>query len=415
MRNRVGISLTTLALLAPATFAAGGEGDDELNNLSIPSLKAVDVEAAPGKGVTFKSGDDFSLNIYNRLQVQWRFSNLEDAPDVSTFRVRRARTKLSGHVFDQKTQYQLMMDWAQGGAYLLDAWIMQQVWANEEWKLNLRAGAGKTYYGREATGTSGGLEFVERSLAARTFSDTRADGFMAWLNGLDEKLHAYIGTWNTDQAGGSVFAGGSNGLNSDNELNYSVGAIYDINKAMGAPEKYRQGDLERTQDWNVSVHGNLWLGNEQAAPVAGPDVDVFAFNFGGLFKGHGFHALFEYFSYNADIDTPGGVDASSSGWNIQGSYCFDGGWAVGARASMVKIDDNNLAAGALRPTSGGSTGGGTILVGDGDVTEFTVGVNKFLNAHDRKIQADVTLQSVDPDTGNSQDNIIFRLMATLGI
>jgi hypothetical protein len=411
MQNRVGISLTTLALLAPATFAAGGEGDDELNNLSIPSLKAVDVQAAPGQGVTFKSGEDFSLNIYNRLQVQWRFSNLEDAPDVNTFRVRRARTKLSGHVFDEKTTFQLMMDWAQGGSYLLDAWIMQQVWANEEWKLRVRGGAGKTYYGREATGTSGGLEFVERSLAARTFSDTRADGLMAWLNGMEEKLHAYLGAWNSDTAGGSLAATGSNGLNPDNELNYSAGVIYDINKAMGAPEKYRQGDLERSQDWNASVHGNVWIGNEGGAGA--PDVEIFAFNLGGVFKGNGFHALAEFYSYDADID--GVDDASSTGWNAQGSYCFEGGWGVGARISMVKIDDTTAASAILRPTSGGSTGGGTVLVGSGDVTEITVGVNKFLNAHDRKLQADLTLQSVDPDTGNSQDNIIFRLMATLGI
>jgi hypothetical protein len=412
MHNRVGTSLTTLALLAPATFAAGGENEDELKNLSIPSLQGVTVEASPGKGVTFKSGEDFSLNIYNRLQVQWRFSNLEDAPDVSTFRIRRARTKLSGHVFDAKTQYQLMMDWAAGGSYLLDAWIMQQVWANEEWKLNVRGGAGKTYYGREATGTSGGLEFVERSLAARTFSDVRADGLMAWLNGMEEKLHAYMGVWNTDQAGGSLFAGGSNGLNTDNELNYSIGAIYDLNKPMGAPEKYRQGDLERTQDWNASFHGNIWMGNEGGAPL-GPDVEIFAFNVGGVFKGHGIHGLAEFFSYDADID--GVDDASSTGWNVQGSYNMDGGWAFGARISMVKIDDTTAASALLRPTSAGSTGGGTTLVGAGDVTEITLGASKYLNAHDRKVQADITLQSVDPDVGNSQDNIIFRLMATIGI
>ena len=49
--------------------------------------------------------------------------------------------------------------------------------------------------------------------------------------------------------------------------------------------------------------------------------------------------------------------------------------------------------------------------------EFTVGVNKFFDGHARKIQADFTFQQVDNDNAGlmDDDNLIFRIMATLAI
>lgn len=424
MRHHRGFSLAVLASMAP--FASANGGDDDLSKVHVPALRAVTVTATPGKGITFDAGDDFKLNVYNRVQVQWRFSNIDEGPDVHTFRIRRARTRFKGHVFSPETEYSVYLDWAQSGSNVLDVYIKQHLWSNDKWKLKGRAGVGKTQYGREATGSSGKLELPERSIAARTFSDVRSTGLLGQLSGeLSEQmtLNAYAGIWNHDTAAGSTFSPGRNSLNADNETSYSVGARLDLNGDMGG-ESYSQGDLKKTEEINAAVEGNIWIGNEKvpAGANAGADVEIFGYNVGGAVKYQGFHGLAGFFGYTSDEDVGGSQESDSLGWVVQGSFTQSGGqldgWGVAGRVSAVDIDTvgagSNL--GIVAP-SGGSTGGGTTLAAPGDVVEFEIGLNRYFNGHDRKVQASVTFQQVDFDAGGATDpdNIIFRVMATLGI
>lgn len=427
MRNPTVPSLVALTMLAPLAMANGG-GDD-LDRVQVPALKNVTVTAKPGKGVTFDAGDDFKLTIYNRIQVQFRWSELDVDSNaaagvtatVNTFRVRRARTKFKGHAFSPKTTYQLYLEWATGGNNILDAWIQQHLWSNDQWSLHLRGGAGKTQYGREATGTSSSLEFVERSIAARTFTGARSTGLVAMASGelgQNAVLNAHLGVWNSDTAAGSTVSGGPNSLNADGELNYTAGARVDINGDMGG-ESYTQGDLEHHQDLNGSIGANVWIGNEGGLTT--PDVDVLAFNVNGAAKYKGIHALAEFFMHNTEPDVPGSQSNDNTGWNLQGSFTTQTGWGFGGRVSGVSIDNSGIP--GLFPPSGGATGGGTGLgipaagTPSGDVMEFSVGVSKYFNGHGRKVQADLTFQQVDNDAAalQDQDNIIFRIMATLGI
>ena len=369
-------SLTALALLTPFAWASDNEDLLGLDRIHVPALADVNVSAAAGQGVTFDGGDAFSLNIYNRVQVMWGFASLENAPEVNTFGVPSARTKFSGHAFTKNTRFAINNDWAAGG--LLDAYIEQDVTDN----LIARAGAQKTLYGREATGSSGSLEFTSRSLGARTFSGARSTGLVLQMSAADDKLHLHAGAFNTDTAGGLGLSG-PGGLNADNELNYTLGVRYDINGDMGDTD-YSQGDLESCRDWNASIGAGIWLGNEGAHP----DTDVTAFNVNGAFKGHGFHAIVGYFSHstNEDVD-PSVDDVDSSGFNLQASYQLNAGLSFGARFSSVTIDDADA------------------------ITEISFVANKYLNGHGRKVQADVTIQEVDDDTSN----VIFRVLATLQV
>ncbi len=428
MRNRFGFNVLALALLSPVALASGGNDTDDvdLDKVHVPALENVSVTANPGHGVTFSAGDDFSLRIYNRIQVQWRFSELDPPPGsnaqptVQNFRVRRARTKFDGHVFSPDTTFRFYLEWASTGSNMLDAWIQQKLWSNEDWTLTGRAGAGKTQYGKEATGSSGGLEFTERSLATRTFADNRSTGALLTLRGQENKLRINVGLWNSDTAAGNRFGSAPNTNNGDNEINFMFGANYDFQGDAGDLESYKQGDLERSDEWAFSAHGALWIGNERGVGGGTPDVDVLAFNFGGSAKGNGVHVLAEAFFYNAEPDVAGSTDTDANGWNVQGSYALEDGWGVGARVSMVDIDSNNGTA-LITAASGGTTGGGLSLpVGgggaiNGSVTEFTLGVSKYLNGHARKIQGDITFQNVNPDSGSDSDDIILRIMATLAI
>jgi len=152
--------------------------------------------------------------------------------------------------------------------------------------------------------------------------------------------------------------------------------------------------------------------------AAGSDVEVVAFNAGGAFKYKGFHALGEFFFQHSEIDLGGFLEEEDYGWNLQGSYTHKSGWGLAGRVSVVSIDNAlNPGAQLLAPLSTGSTGGGTALPGTGDIYEYTVGINRYFNGHGRKVQADFTFQSVDPQSGSlpDNDNLIFRIMATLNI
>ena len=390
-------SLTALALLTPFAWASDNEDLLGLDRIHVPALADVKVSAAAGQGVTFDGGDAFSLNIYNRVQVMWGFASLEGAPEVNTFGVPSARTKFSGHAFTKNTRFAINNDWAAGG--LLDAYIEQDVTDN----LIARAGAQKTLYGREATGSSGSLEFTERSLAARSFSGARSTGLVLQMSAADDKLHLHAGAFNTDTAGGLGLSG-PGGLNADNELNYTLGVRYDINGDMGDTD-YSQGDLESCRDWNASIGAGVWLGNEGPV-VSGNDTDVTSFNVNGAFKGHGFHAIVEFFSSSSTTDTAAATDADATGFTLQGSYQLNDGLSVGARFSSVTIDTGGSQ--TIFPV-------GALLVGAGDVTEISFVANKYLNGHGRKIQADVTIQEVSPDGGGETSNLIFRVLATLQV
>jgi hypothetical protein len=412
MRNRFGFCAASVAMLAAGAAANGGTED--LDKVHVPALKDVTVSATAGKGITFDGGDTFKLNIKSQMQIQWRYSAIDGAgQDVVTIRARRIRTKLSGHAFSPKTRFMINQEWGRAAAGPLDIYLEQDLWENEEWSLAARGGRMKTLYGKEATGTSSSLMFVERSLATRTFADNRVLGVLATLTGMEDKFHAHLGTFNDSTAAGSFWASNM-GANPDNEMCYTAGLRYDVHGDMG-DTGYKQGDLARSENWNAAVHGNVWIGNE-TGPVGTADQEVLAFNLGGAFVGHGFSALGEFFWHSSEADVTGSQDHEAMGWNIQGTYNLEEGWGIGARLSMVTIDTINAAAvQTIFPTSAGGTGGGTALAGAGDVMEVTVGVSKFFNGHHRKVQADFTYQMVDPDAAAVQDldNLIFRVMATV--
>lgn len=418
---RYGNSMCLLAMAAFAPVAlANNNGSDDLDKVSLPALQGASIDFKPGHGVTIDGGDEYSLNLKNRLQVQWVYANRDNVADQMSLRTRRARTHLRGHVFSRATRYSIQLEWATAGANVLDAFLEQDLWSNEEWSLSGRAGATKTFYGKESTGTSASMMFVERSLAARTFSgdDLRVAGALFNLKGMDDHLFAHFGVFNQGTAGGSTAASTPGGLNGDNELNFTIGGRYEFGENMG-DEWFQQGDISASEEMQASVHANIWIGNERLSGGGG-DIDVFAYNIGGAIKTGGVSGLAEWFGWSGDPDVTGGQDQDANGFNVQGTYTSDGMWGFGARVSMVSIDNPITANDGLRPLSGGAnngglTGGGTSLVTKGDVLEFSLGATRFYNMHGRKLQADITFQSVDPDAGTSQDNIIFRVMATVEI
>jgi hypothetical protein len=414
-----------LALAATASLAAAGGDDEKKNNSSrldrlsasaVPQGGGPTIKAGAGKGITFDMGDEFSLRLSNRIQVKYQFNANDGAiPDINTFSIRRARTAFDGHAFDTDITYKLQLEWTAAPS-LLDAWVKWVFWKNENHNsIAVRAGAQKSMHGLESTGSSANLEFVERSLASRTFSDNRVLAALLYgAHGEGQKFTWYAGpTSNGVASGETAKLGGSatNQVNDDNELDLVAGVRFD-GKGFIGDEKYEQGDLREAgkQDLIYTVGGGVALGNHRDATGAF-DIESMQINVNGAVKVNGWSFQGEVFSRSDDPQVTGGSETDSMGWYVSGSYTLQpqgdskSRWAFGARLCMVENSDPAQV--AMRQLFLGAA--------EGEVTEIDVtAVNYYRGAHSLKTIFGYTWQDVDFDVGTDLENHIIALLFQLG-
>jgi hypothetical protein len=420
MKNPFGFGLAALA--ATASLAVAG-GDDEKKNgtkatsplermTNAPQGGGVTTKAAPGAGIQITSGEDFSLTLKNRVQVRWRFHAFEAAPDVNTFDVLRARTAMEGNLYNADMTYKLQMEWSTATNNLRDAWFRWRFWKSDTNEIALRIGAQKTFFGKEATGTSNNLEFTDRSIVTRTFSNNRQVGAMVQGAHMPEKkLNWHAGLFNADPAAGAVAIAENGNLaaNVDNEIDIIVGVRFDPMGDMG-DEGYEQGDLRPAdkQDLAASIGAGLVVGNHKTI-ATGADVETTAININGALKVRGFHVLGEVFLRSDDPDVAGANETDSTGFQVGGSYTLQptgGGhsqWSFGGRFSMISLDDVGQVA---------LVGGHSLGAAEGDQTELEAMVSNYYRKHKLKTQLGYRHQTVDPDGGTKQDNDFFEVVFT---
>ncbi|HEX5053315.1 MAG TPA: porin [Planctomycetota bacterium] len=387
--------------------------------------------AKPGSGLKYDGGDAFSLDLVNRLQVHWTYTGNENGPDVNTFNIRRARTTFSGHVFNKDIHYKLQMDWVDqgpaGDGAIKEGHVQWNFANSDDGTVGLRVGQGKTMFGLEATGTSGGLWFVERSSASRAFSDSYSRG--AWINGVvvDHKLRYSVGAMNTDVAGGLGGAAatatgytdrGEETANSDNELSYVLTVNFDplgdFFDGKQTTESRRQGDW-RTDDRSLkgTVGAGVAFGNGRTATAVGgaiQDIESTSINVNTEWTVARFSVLAEYFMRTDDQQGPIADKEEPTGWAVSAGYLFDKSgdssmqWGVGLRVNSVENDVGNNA------TVDFLTGMQGIGAVPGNATEVTAVLNAFYHAHQCKTQLEYTYQNVDPDgAASSSGNSIIRI------
>lgn len=130
------------------------------------------------KGFEFKTDDNkFSMAIQNRLQFRYAspfdsdprsLANLEQ--DQSSFMVRRARTKISGHAYWTWLKYNFQYDWSQP---VLRDFNLELTKFSEA---SLRLGRSKVIYNDERVTSSGKQQFVNRSIVNDIFTVDRQQG-----------------------------------------------------------------------------------------------------------------------------------------------------------------------------------------------------------------------------------------------
>jgi hypothetical protein len=368
--------------------------------------------AKPGEGLKYDGGDAFSFKLSNQLHTQWSFSAMDNAPDVSTFAFNRARTTMAGHIFNKNIKYLFRVDAVDTGANIKDAHVTWDFVSGEN-TIGLRMGQGKVLYGLEGTGSSSGLFFVNRSAAARGFSNSRTRG--AWVVGSsrENSLRWSVGAMNTDVAGAmtGIFEVGEETPNPDNELSYTAMVNFDpmgdITEGKGG-EGWRQGDF-RTDDKSLKGTVGLGVATGNGVNGGGTDTDSTSFNLNTVWSVEGFQVMGELFLRTDDPQ--GAADKEEPlGFAVSGSYVMPKSgdsviqWGFGARLNYMETDEGATGSGVANITGLSGIGGA-----DGKVTEVTLVADAFYHAHAAKTQIEYTFQDVDMGAAGDATNHILTI------
>ncbi len=375
--------------------------------------------AKAGSGLKYDGGETFSLNLSGQLQTHYTFTAAEDAPDVSTFSIRRARISFEGYAFSKDIEYKLQLDGVDDGTTTTNGPIKEGhvswfVMNHDDYRIGLRMGQGKALFGLEGTSTSKGLFFVERSSATRALADSYSRG--AWLTGkaMGSKLRWVLGAMNTEASNGlssSVTDRGEEASNSDNELSYVVAANFDPlgdffggNQTM---EKNRQGDWRKDAG---EVNGTIGVGVALGNPRFGAeDIESTTLNVNTAWSINNLQFMGEYFTRTDDLQGATADEEEAKGWYVQGTYLLPKGgdssiqWGLGLRVNMMENDTGDN--GTVNFITGMQGIGST----PGDAREITVVADAFYHSHACKTQFEYTNQEVNPDGGSKSTNHIFRL------
>ena len=406
-------ALPSLLALSLTTSLALAGGDEKKPN----PYQTGGLSWKPGQGITLADADEFGMRMFGQIQVQYAFTNNENAADTSNFLVRRARIAWGGHVFSKDIQYLLRLEATDDGTgangAVKDAWVHWSFSKSDDSAVAVRVGQAKAFHGLESTAPAVGLFFVEKASTARAFSDVRSRG--AWLHGSHDKnsLRWVLGTQNGDIANGAtgITERGEEASNADNELTYVASGWFDpFGDMTGGKgfESWRQGDLGDIQELKASIGAGAMFSNNRSAAVANTDIETMQWNVNTAWAfGGGFTAMGEVYLRSDDPQNANPTE-DSLGWYALGTWTAkksDGSelqWGFGLRVNSIETDDTN--------TFMTFAGLGTA---PGDVMEISAVANAFHHGHACKTQFEYTLQEVNPDTGVDSTNHIVRVQFQL--
>lgn len=419
MRNPTGLGIAAILATATLAVAGGGEGEKKnartLDKLS-SARQGASVSAAAGEGFTITAGDEFSLNVTNRVQVLWRYANfdgdnsaLQSGADTNNFSVPQARTRMQGNVWDENMTYAVSLEWGTGGGLLRDAWFNWDFWSDEGTSstVGFRVGSQKPGFGREATGSQALLEHTARSAASRVFSSNNRvlGAFLRGSHGEGGKFHWHAGMANGDVAGASgALEAGNVAFNPDNETDFYFGVRIDPMGDMG-DEWFSHADLEGAEELKASLGAGLQIGNHRTSAAAA-DVETLAFNVNGVVRGYGFQGIGEFFWRNDDRDS--GTRTDALGFAIGGSYVLppttEGGsqWGGAVRYSFVDLNDSGTAQTLLTRSAVGAMAA--------EISELNATISHYYKKHKLKTQLGYTWQNLDPSSGNDVTNHFFDIL-----
>ncbi len=344
-----------------------------------------------GKGLRMIAADSsFAVKFSARIQNRYVGTYVEDADPayVEEFFLRRARFKLDGFAFSPRLVYKIEYDAV--NAEVLDAVVKWNFAGN----FNLWFGQTKLPGNRERVISSQKLQFVDRSLLNSKFTIDRDKGIQL-------RHHVSVGEMLVRNMVSVSLGEGKNytGESEGRDYTYRI-ELLPLGKFTSKGD-YFGADLKRESEPKLAL-GLTFDYNDNAVRSRGQKGDfmsesrdlktVFA---DMMFKCHGFSWMFEYANKQVDEETPYVfVDGKSfyTGTSINNSlgFLFKNNWEVAGRYTEVRPESET---------------------GNNDLTEYTLGVSKYIVGHSLKVQSDFTLK----EEMGKEDAFIFRLQVEMAL
>jgi phosphate-selective porin len=320
-----------------------------------------------------------NVKLNEQIQVGYSYNDYEDARargmvDTNSFDVVRARLAVSGSALDGDLGFKLQNDFvgnseADGRADsdLRDAWLEYRA----DDMANVRMGQYKTPFSVQELTSSAALQLVSRSIVVDELAVDRQQGVM--LHGESDGLTYALSATNGETAGEGINQSGV-----DNKLGYAGMVTYSAN----GYDRSHEGDVKGTDGVAWTAGGAITY-HEGASG----DADTIRYNADLGLRANGLSAQAEFIARS--VQPTGGSDVDDSGYYVQlGYFVVPETWEVAGRFS------------SLMPES------------DLDVTEYTVGLNRYLSGHNVKVQTGVTFVDTDGAAGSSTTDVRFDVLAT---
>jgi hypothetical protein len=350
---------------------------------------------------------NFSARMQYLSSTSWSDSEDGFGNRESNFLVRRARLKFSGFAYNPKLTYKLELGLSNrdiSGAseftsnaprYILDAYIRWNFYKN----FTLQAGQGKLPGNIERVISSGNLALVDRSLLNSKFNIDRDLGiqfrhhFKLSENFIVKEIFAI-----SQGEGRNITKGNLGGHQYTSRVE-----VLPFGKFTGKGD-YSGADLVREQSPkllvgvvydvnNDAVKSRSNMGSYLETNEGFYQTDVNTLFFDTHFKYKGFSIMAEYADRDADAPVARNADNSLTGdvvnignaTNIQMGYVTPSNLAITGRYTNVNFD--------------------SIVTSNNKITQYTLGLSKYVAKHKLKVQTDVTYE----DSVSSNDKIVYRL------
>ena len=355
-----------------------------------------------GNGILNYVAVDSSFTMKMGARIQNRFDGIYtqdveegDPSFISRNYVKRGRLKFDGWVLSPKLVYKIEFDIV--GGYVRDAYIKYNFYKN----LSVQYGLGKLPGNRERVVSSQKLQFVDRSLFNDYFNLDRDNG--VWLY-----HHFKLGKSVVKETFAYTQGRGINDYGAHEGNSYTGRIDFLPFGNFTGKGDYFYADFAREKTPKLMI-GGVYNYNFKAVDSQGQNgvrlsdyrnlETVFA---DMMLKYNGFNLSAEYCNKVTDNNNP--VVASDSLGNVLESFSTGEGYV----AQLAYLFKNNVEVGAryteVRPEK---------ATGHSDVFEYTLGLSKYLQKHNFKIQTDISYRDKNQTIQDGGEQIIYRFQIEL--
>lgn len=335
-------------------------------------------------GKTTIEGDKAALIISNRVQV--RFTNEQPGdPNMhdskGSFRIRRAKTKFEGWIYNKSLTYDLQLNWADTTNALEDAAINYDVTRGRK-AFMIKGGQFKVPFGRQELTSSGSQQFVDRSIISEQFAKGRDIGLQVWGQTPGGAIEWRTGIFNG--------AGRNKSTNDNDKYQFDTRVTWNI---LG-DARYSESDFESTDKPLLAVAVAYEANNSQGA-TTGDDADRESFGGDMVFKYKGLSIFSEYFRRVTEPEVA--VDFDTEGYIAQvGYFLYRRNVELALRWASLDPSDQTTASGDP--------------VANDHIHERGIALNWFMNRHPLKLQADyrqIENEAIDQTTDEARLQMQF--------